>query len=204
MAAISHQPKHTTLSSLPFEIQHEILLHLLIEPIPIWIRDPHGIPWTSDKHRQQHLLQWIDITPNSRDLFYRHNTFYVSHDDLRAFLDFRPSITVPMVAGTTPTPRESVRHLIVSIQPHLLSPGDDVGAAVRNLLDCPNLNKVEIKIMGFLEGVCEFDTVFKSIAGVCSELGDRLGDDGLKVDCRYLCGEFTWSLAQFKSGVPPR
>lgn len=210
MAEIRHKPTLTTLTSLPREIQHEILLHLLIEPDPIQIIDRKGVSWTSDQHEQQQVINLIDVTPNSHEIFYRRNTFYVGHDNLLSFLNHRPctTITTKGLNGKLPTPRDFVRHIIISIQPHLYfrsdAPDYHPGRALRSLLTCPNLQKVEVKVMGFLEAVSEFDRTFQSIAGVCSELGDRLGADGLKAECQYLYGSFTWSLAQFKSGFPPR
>ncbi len=105
--------------------------------------------------------------------------------------------------GKTPTPREFVRHLIVSIQPYFLPP-DDIRAALSNLLDCPNLKKVEINIVTFMDVESDIDRFFGVIAGVCSELelDNKLGDDGLQAESLYSWEDFPSDIDQSERGFP--
>lgn len=195
------EPPNSTFSCLPRGIQDKILFHLLVSASPIDVDRANVLK--SDSQDVQHSLLVIDLLPQACEIFYRYNIFYVFYDnDLQSFLDCKPSAAA--INGKRSTPKDNISHLIISMQPHLQTPSDDTMRAMHSLLDCPKLKMVEIKIHAFYECHSEFDRTFYKIADVCAKLGDRLGEEGLKVDLLWLYDTAVWTVADFKSGVPPK
>lgn len=196
-----------TFSSLPYEIRHEILYHLLIESSPIKIHEFSRLDGTS-KNDPLQSLRTMNFTPEACEIFYRHNTFYVAEEYLQLFLDYDPTRpTDSDDKDQSRTPKPHIRHLIFSIQPHMRfarRQDHDPGPDLRRVLEeCPNLEKLEISIFALFEGLCEFDGDFIKIAAICVELMEKMGEENVEVKVRYLRGERIWTLADFRTGKPP-
>ncbi|KAL8989399.1 MAG: hypothetical protein Q9169_008371, partial [Polycauliona sp. 2 TL-2023] len=190
-----------TFSSLPTELQDSILSHTLTLPFPIkfdpappYFHASHGNP----ESEVQKTLEILHLLPPGHEIFFHQNTFQVRNKDLSSFLAYTPASF-----SCTPitSPRDHITHLRTNMQPIL----DNVDVpALRELLSCTRLKKVEISVGDFFEGLCEFDKTFYRIKDVCLQLGGKLGDDeGLSVDLSWLYGRGRWTIKDFEDGVPP-
>ncbi|KAL8837029.1 MAG: hypothetical protein Q9170_002683 [Blastenia crenularia] len=201
---------HPTYSTLPLEIRHEILSHLLIESSKIVFRSESGFKAANCQDTPQ-CLPYIDIEPGSRTIFYRVNIFDVSAENLVAFLHNNPSTTPPTTIPAKsskeyPMVKDLVRNLIVGLGPYhpTLEPWTfDPVPALRSLMECPHLETVELHIGALFEGIQEFRTTFMHIKGVCMELGERFGEEGFRVQIRSLYTTVWVTMADFRCATIP-
>ncbi|KAI4285049.1 MAG: hypothetical protein L6R38_000944 [Xanthoria sp. 2 TBL-2021] len=143
-----HKPKLLPVFRLPLEIRDEILSYLLVTDSPIDFTG--GIYYKAP--RVKSVLEGtlrkfpvIDLIPSGYRFFYRYNIFHISHSQIPAFLDYRPTgIAVAATTEDSPpdnanaTPRHHITKLIVSIE------SDEAGPALYALLSCPSLKTLEI------------------------------------------------------------
>ncbi|KAL8941149.1 MAG: hypothetical protein Q9216_002414 [Gyalolechia sp. 2 TL-2023] len=200
---VNRDPNDPTFPTLPIEIREEILHHLLVEPAPISIINPGNLDAASEDDVLK-LLRPMNFAPEACRIFYRHNVFEVTENCLESFLNYNPTTPAEAMDKEHTNPKNHVRHLAVTMQPHLYALDHNPSPVIRNLLDCSGLEKLKIRLLALYEGLCEFDMTFIQIAGVCAELGDKLGAEGFEVRAEYLYGKRTWTLADFKSGQPPQ
>ncbi|KAL8809081.1 MAG: hypothetical protein Q9200_003733, partial [Gallowayella weberi] len=173
------------IATLPLEIRNQIISHLVVAPCPIAFDPPdklkaHG--WQKTHHEKvQEILRFIEIIPETRQLFYQHNIFHITDTDLEAFLSYLPpNSSNDMVAML---PRTHIRRLEVSIQPMLQWEARQNGGAgpLPLLLQCPALQRLEIILHDRFESVCEFDVTFGRIADTCVALGEKVGEENFEV-----------------------
>ncbi|KAI4152176.1 MAG: hypothetical protein L6R39_001874 [Caloplaca ligustica] len=155
-----YQP--TLVSSLPCEIQDEILYHTFVDSAPVKVLSQD----------QLETLPTTEVIPGSREIFYRYNVFHVADKVLAAFHDYN--------AERGFIPRDHVQHIIVTIKQHLAS--YDPALALRCLLDCPKLETVEIHVSTLWESRRAIARAYGQIEGVCLELANRLGKKGFQVE----------------------
>ncbi|KAI4184290.1 MAG: hypothetical protein L6R41_004840 [Letrouitia leprolyta] len=196
MATPDRNPDNPTFSSLPYEIYHKTLYNLLVESSPIWMN--HGDIYQN--------LRKVNFTRQAYETFYHYNTFNVSEESLQSFLDSTPSATAEN-NGQTLTPKNYVKHLIVSMYPltdNWIFEKHNPTSNLRRLYECPRLEKLELPLVARFEGLCEFDFAFVGIAAICAKMMEWLGEENFTVRGRHVYGERRWTLAEFKSGHPPK
>ncbi|KAL8759416.1 MAG: hypothetical protein Q9199_000786 [Rusavskia elegans] len=205
---IRHKPKHSIFTGLPTEIRHQILSYLLVSDSPINLAGVHD--FSVDPVHQDTLqrLTAVDLDPEGYCFFYSRNTFLISDTQIPAFLEYRPLPSeCTGTAGTelllsdseTATPRYHITNLIISIQP-IVHPSHNPGSALQEILSCPHLKALEIQLNTFMESAAEVDPLFGKIKNICLLLGEKLGEENLKVGGNHWRAYFTWTMTNFREG----
>lgn len=200
-----------SIASFPQEIKDKILFHLLVDPEGVTRIETDPLTnainlflnWVSYNPVFQQKLEIIALIPGAGEIFWRYSTFSIHHGYLEAFVDCRFPAMNGGEINRSPTPKDHIRSVKLRFQlgGEKRRSGYNPAPAWRRLLECPKLEKVDFAVRGrWDKDFVSRNRLFSNVAGVCMELGERLGEEGFKM--RFEFG-FSWTIADFKSGIMP-
>ncbi|KAL8992193.1 MAG: hypothetical protein Q9169_007289 [Polycauliona sp. 2 TL-2023] len=184
------------LSRLPYEIRQQIFTHILTFSVPITF---DGRLHSRDgKYRVERILPLLGHIASGAQMFWSRNIFHISAPQhIPSFLSYATAQTASLL------PREYVTQLQISINPlHDAEVWQLVGA-LRLLLSCHQLRKVELQVAIHCH-IEECEDLFYQVREAALELGQKLGgDEGLIVALNLRGETRRWMIEDFRQKEPP-